>query len=129
LPLLSVLHGAVAILCLCALISLLATGAMFGLLLPASVPMWIAVIVMLFVYKICTWPLKAARRACYYGYGRPRWAWSFVFLLDAVIWLAVVAALLWLGSHYLPQVREAVRNIPSVAHDAVHQIKQWWKEK
>jgi phage shock protein PspC (stress-responsive transcriptional regulator) len=129
LPLLSVLHGTVAILWLCALISLLATGALFGLVLPASVPMWIAVLVMIFAYKIFVWPLKSARRACYFGYGRPRWAWSFVFLLDAVIWLAVMAALLWLGSHYLPQVGEAIRNIPSVVHDAIHQIKQWWSGK
>ncbi|HWZ95079.1 MAG TPA: PspC domain-containing protein [Opitutaceae bacterium] len=129
LPLLSVLHGAAAILWGCALISLLATGAVFGIVLSSIVPIWIAVLVMLIAYKIFVWPLKAARRVCYYGYGRPRWASPFVFMLDALIWLAVMAVLLWLGSRYLPQLGEAIRNIPSVAHDAVHQIRQWWTGK
>jgi phage shock protein PspC (stress-responsive transcriptional regulator) len=129
LPLLSVLHGVFAILWVCALISLLATGAVFGVGLSSSVPTWIAVLVIIIAYKIFIWPLKAARRACYYGYGRPKSARPSVFLLDALIWLAVVAASFWLGSHFFPQLCDAVRNIPSVAHDAVHQIKHWWHEE
>jgi hypothetical protein len=97
--------------------------------LSSSVPIWIAVLVMLIAYKIFVWPLKAARRACYYGYGRPKWARPSMFLLDALIWLAVMAAFLWLGSHFFSQLCEAIRNIPAVAHDAVHQIKQWWHGK
>jgi phage shock protein PspC (stress-responsive transcriptional regulator) len=129
LPLLSVLHGVFAILWVCALISLLATGAVFGIVLSSSVPIWIAVLVMLIAYKIFVWPLQAARRACYYDYGRPKWARPSMFLLDALIWLAVMAAFLWLGSHFFSQLCEAIRNIPAVAHDAVHQIKQWWHGK
>ena len=125
LPLLSVLHGVFAILWVCALISLLTTGAVFGVVLSSSVPIWIAVIVLLIAYKIFVWPLKAARGACYYGYGRPRYGGPFVFLVDALVWLAVLAAFFWLGSHFFPQLGEAIRNIPSVVHEAVHQIRQW----
>jgi hypothetical protein len=74
-------------------------------------------------------PLNAARRACYWGYGRPGWAWSFVFLLDAVVWLAIVAALLWLAIHYFPQLREAVQGIPSLAHQAADDVRAWCKGK
>ncbi len=129
LPLLSLLHGAAKVLWICALISLLATGAVFGLALPANVPVWVAALLLFIAYGILVGPLKVARRACYRGLGRPRWAWSFVFVLDAVVWLAVVAALLWLAVHYLPELREAVRSIPSLAHQAADDIRAWWKGK
>ena len=129
LPLISLLHGAAKILWICALISLLATGAVFGMALPVNVPVWVAALLLLIAYGILVGPLKVARRACYRGLGRPRWAWSFVFLLDAVVWLAVVAVLLWLAVHYFPELREAVRSIPSLAHQAADDIRAWWKGK
>ena len=127
LPLLSLLHGAATILWICALISLLATGSVFGLAPAAGVPVWVAALLLFMVYGTLTWPLKAARRACYRGFGRPMWAWSFVFLLDAVVWLAIVAALLWLAVQYSPELREAIRSIRPLAHQAVHDIRAWLK--
>jgi phage shock protein PspC (stress-responsive transcriptional regulator) len=129
LPFLSLLHGAAKILWICALIALLATGTVFGVALPANVPVWVAALLLCIAYGILVAPLKAARHACYWGGGRPRWVWSFVFLLDAVVWLAIVAALLWLAAHYFPELREAVRSIPSVAHQAADDIRAWCKGK
>ena len=129
LPFLSLLQGAATVLWICALISLLATGAVFGLALPASVPVWVAALLLLIVYGLLVGPLKAARRSCYWGLGHPRWAWSFVFLLDAVVWLAVVATLLWLAAHYFPELRDAIHGIPALAHQAADDIQAWWKGK
>jgi hypothetical protein len=129
LPLLSFLHGMATVLWICAMISLLATNTVFGLALPPSVPVWVAALLLFFAYGILVGPLKLARRACYWGYGRPGWAWSFVFLLDAVVWLAVVAALLWLAVHYFPELREAARSLPALAHQAADDIQTWWKGK
>ncbi len=129
LPLLSLMQGAATILFICALISLLATGAVFGLVLSTSVPVWVAALLLLMTYGILVGPLKLARRSCYWGLGQSRWAWSFAFVLDAVIWLAVVAALLWLAVHYFPELRDAMHGIPSVAHQAADDIRTWWHEK
>ena len=129
LPVLSLLHGAATVLWLCALISLLATGTVFGLALPASVPVWVAALLLFIAYGILVGPLKATRRSCYWGSGRPRWTWSFVFLLDAVVWLAVVAVLLWLAVHYFPELRDAVHGIPALAHQAADDIRTWWHGK
>jgi phage shock protein PspC (stress-responsive transcriptional regulator) len=52
LPLLSLLHGAATILWICALISLLATGTVFGLALPANVPVWVAALLLFIAYGI-----------------------------------------------------------------------------
>jgi phage shock protein PspC (stress-responsive transcriptional regulator) len=129
LPVLSLLHGVATVLWMCALISLLATGAVFGLALPANVPVWVAVLLLFIAYGILAGPLKIARRTCYRGWGQPGLALSFVFLLDAVVWLAVVAALLWLAFHYFPELREAVQSIPALAHQAADDIRTWWKGK
>ena len=129
LPLLSLLHGAATVLWICALISLLATATVFGQALPANVPVWLAALLLFIAYGILVSPLKAARRACYWGMGRSRWAWSFMVLLDAAVSLAVVAALLWLAVHYSPELREAVRSIPTLAHQAANDIQAWRQGK
>ena len=129
LPMLSMLHGTATVLWICALISLLSTGAVFGLALPANVPAWVAALLLFIVYAVFAGPLKIARRACYRGLGRAGWVWSLVFLLDAVVWLAVVTALLWLAVHFFPDLRQAVHSLPSLAHQAADDIRTWWKGK
>ncbi len=129
LPLLSLLHGTMTILWVCAMVSLLATGTFFGLALPANVPVWAAAILLFIAYGMLSSPLKLARRACYRGLGQPSWIWSFVFLLDAVVWVGIVAALALLAVHYFPELRDAVHNLPSVAHQAADDIQTWWKGK
>jgi hypothetical protein len=52
-----------------------------------------------------------------------------VFLLDALVWLAVAAALLWLGVHFFPELRDAVHGIPALAHQAANDIQTWWNGK
>ena len=129
LPVLSLLQGVATVLCMCALISLLATGTVFGLALPANVPVWVAALLLFIAYGILVGPLKIARRVCYRGGGQSGLAWSFMFLLDAAVWLVVVATLLWLAFHYFPELREAVQSIPTLAHQAVDDVQTWWKGK
>jgi phage shock protein PspC (stress-responsive transcriptional regulator) len=129
LPFLSLLQGAATVAWICAIISLLATGAVFGLALPANVPVWVAALLLLIAYGILVAPLKFARRACYWGLGQARWAGSLVVLMDAIVWVAVFAVLLWLAFHYLPELRDAVHTIPSLAHQAADDIRTWWHGK
>ena len=130
LPLFSVLHGALAIAWIASLISLLATGTLFGMSLPAGAPVWVAVLLLLFLYGFLVWPLKAARRAFYYGgFGGPHWAWPLVCVVDLLVWMAVAAVVVWLMFRYMPQAQEAIRHLPSVIHEAVNNIKEWWGRK
>lgn len=129
LPFLSLLNGLLMILFLCTLISVLATNTVFGRPLPGGLPVWGAAVVVLLVYGILAGPLKMARRACYRGTGSPGWSWSFVFLLDAVIWLGVVAALVCLAAHYFPEGRDAFHNLPSLMHQGADDIRRWWNQK
>ena len=129
LPFLSLLHGAVTVLFIIAMVSLLAKGSAFGLAVPAGVPVWAAALLLFIAYGILIGPLKIARRSIYYGPDQSGWAWSSTCFLDSVIWIAVVLALLWLAAYYLPDLRDAIHNLPSVAHRAADDIQSWWNGK
>ncbi len=129
LPLLSLLQGTMTILWICTIVSLLTSGTLFGLALPANVPVWVAALLAFIAYGMVSCPLKLARRACYRGLGQPSWVWSLVFLLDAVVWVGIVAAIVLLAAHYFPELREAIHNLPSIVHQAADDIGTWWKAK
>jgi phage shock protein PspC (stress-responsive transcriptional regulator) len=127
LPALSLLVGIATVVWVCASISLLATGTVFGQALPDNVPVWVAALLLFLTYAILAGPLKAARHMCYKGFGRPGGTWCLVFLLDAAVWLLVLATLLGLAVHYFPALREAVHGLPALAHQAHDDIRAWWK--
>jgi phage shock protein PspC (stress-responsive transcriptional regulator) len=127
LPFISIMHGLLAVLLVCAVITLLATGKVLGAALPVSLPVWLALLLMLFVYGMVSWPLKAARRAFYHGaFSGPLWTWPAALAIDWVIWLGVVALLLWLACQHLPTLQDALQAVPTVARDAAQSIRTWW---
>ena len=129
LPIISLLVGAATILWLCAFVSLLATGAVLGLVLPADVPVWLAAILLMVLYGMIVAPLKAARRWCYWGSAHGPWGWSFVHLLDALVRVAVLITLIVMAIHFLPQLRDAVQGVPAAAHQATVDVESWGKGK
>lgn len=129
LPVLSLLQGLLTVGWICAVISLLATGAVLGIALPLNVPVWVAALLLMIAYGILVMPLKAARQMCYWSLREQKWTWSLVFLADAVVWLLVVLALLWLGAHFFPEIRDAIQRFPGFAHQAADDIRNWWHSK
>jgi phage shock protein PspC (stress-responsive transcriptional regulator) len=128
-PLFSLLQAACVIAWLCALVSVLGTGTLFGLGLPAGVPVWAALLILLFAYGFMMWPLKMMRRACYYDLSGRRYRGPFVFFVDAVVWFAVAIFVAWLALHHLSQVREAIQNIPPTVQTGMDAIRDWWQHK
>ena len=54
---------------------------MFGLALPATMPLWVGILLVVIAYQLVAWPIKAVRYSCYYprppfGYGGP---WGGLF--------------------------------------------------
>lgn len=130
LPFVSLLRAIVAFLGIFAMISLLTTGAVFGLALPADVPTWVGAILILIAYQILAAPLKAIRRACYYygPYG-PGCGAASIFLWDSLIWLGFLVLLIWLANHYVPQAHEALENLSPALHRAWESIRAWWSPR
>jgi len=127
LPFVAALRAGLWLLCISALVSLLATGAVFGVPLPAGVPVWAGVLCLFVFYQFLAWPLKAWRHACFYSTTHgPHPAPPFIWGFDALIGIASLVLLLWVAGHHLPQIHEAIKNIPPVIHQAVEAVKTWW---
>ena len=127
LPLLALLRGLLAVVGLLALISLLVTHTVFGLALPAGMPLWVAVILLIVIYCIVAWPLKALRHASYWHAGRwPVLVPPVFWFADAVVALGCAVLLLWFIDRHVPQAHEALRALPAVLHHAIDTLKQWW---
>ena len=129
LPLFSLIHGALVVLWICALITLFSSGTILGVALPAGLPVWVAAIVLMICYGLISWPLKAARQAFYFGGPAAGAPFALFCLIDACIWIAVVGVLFWLAVHYLPQARDALHNIPSVIHEMIDSVRNWWHRR
>jgi phage shock protein PspC (stress-responsive transcriptional regulator) len=108
LPLLGIVSALLTVVWVIALLSLLATGAIFGWELPNDTPAWIAVLALIAAYAVVSWPLRAARYASYRTVTHPGW---FV-VWDGLLWLGMVALLSWLAFTYVPAVRELIHELP-----------------
>lgn len=127
-PVISVLLGAATIVWACAIISLLSTGAIFGMDLPSNVPVWVAAIGLLIAYGIIVGPLKVSRRLYYWSLGQSKnGGGSFVFLIDTVVGIVVAVILVLLAIRYFPELHQAISGFPTVVHQASNDIRTWWK--
>ena len=108
LPLIGIVSALLTVVWVIALVSLLATGAIFGWELPSDTPMLTGVLVLIALYAVVSWPLRAARYASYRSVTHPGW---FV-VWDSLLWLGMVALLSWLAFRYVPEVRELILDLP-----------------
>lgn len=130
LPIVSALRKILALVWIFAMVSLLSSGAVFGIPLPWGIPVWAGVLCLFVLHGLLVSPLKAVRRACYWSAARgPFYAPPFLYFLDALIGIGFVVVLLWGVVHHLPQIHDAIRNVPSVIHEAVAAVESWWARR
>ena len=100
-----------------AAVSLASTGAVHGWQLPETVPLWLGLVSLLFLYNAIVWPLHAARRASYYRLGGPDHARYEAF--DGVMSTLLGVAIVWAAYRYSPDIREWLRHLPDAWHNVV----------
>jgi hypothetical protein len=130
LPFVALLRAIVAVIAIFAIVSLVTTGAVFGIALPYAIPVWAGVIGLLVLWALVAAPLKALRHAWHYHatYGlRP--VPSFFWLGDTVIAVAGFLLMLFLIDRYVPQAHEALRQLPAALHQAADTAKAWWTSR
>jgi phage shock protein PspC (stress-responsive transcriptional regulator) len=125
-PILRLMSTLVALVCVFSLVSLLATGSVFGIMLPAGIPVWAGLLILIAAFWVIAIPLKFMRHALYYG-GRyePMYA-GWVHLWNAVAFLGFIVLLAWFAHRHSVQVHDAVRNFPHEVHRAVDSVREWW---
>jgi hypothetical protein len=100
-----------------AAVSLASTGSVHGWQLPETVPLWLGLVGLLFLYNAITWPLHAARRASYHRLGGPDHARYEAF--DGVMSTLLGVAIVWVAYRYSPDIREWLRHLPDAWHNVV----------
>jgi phage shock protein PspC (stress-responsive transcriptional regulator) len=129
LPFLNLAKVLITLVWIYASISLVASGTVFGLALPAEIPVWVGLIFLFVLFRFIVWPLRAARHAFYFRAGYwPRHCGSGGFL-DSFIAVGMLAVLVWAADRYVPSAHEALQNLPPAMHHAVDSLREWWAKR
>ena len=111
-PVLGICSAAFSLLWLVALISLVTTDAIFGWPLPNEMPMWMGILLLLVIYNMVAWPLRAVRRASIYTAAGHNYSAFEVW--GRVLWLGFLALFFWLAYRYIPEVNYIFNSAPEI---------------
>lgn len=111
-PFLSLTSAAFFWLSAFAALSLVAGREAYGIELPEDVPLWVGILIVVFLYNSLAWPLHAARRAAYQALGGPHH--SAIAALDGLVSVGFGILVVWFAYHNVPEVREFLRTLPDV---------------
>jgi phage shock protein PspC (stress-responsive transcriptional regulator) len=125
LPILAVAHVALFLVAAAMVISLVNTGAILQWRLPADVPLWAAVLILLVAYQIVVSPIRAAEHWTKYS-GPGMDPASFAFW-NAAAWLIGLAFVVWIASNHIPEIREFVQRLPELARAFAQAAREFFQ--
>ena len=112
-PIFFVINAALFVAFWVAIYSLATTGAILGWTIPPGMPFWVAALILFILFIVVTSPLSAARHLSYRAYGH----YPVFAIWSGLVWLSVVAFLLWIGSQHQAEIRDFVQNVPAMWRD------------
>jgi phage shock protein PspC (stress-responsive transcriptional regulator) len=93
-----------------ALVTLTTTGAIFGVSLIASMPLWVAALLLCLVYGLIASPLQHARQAIYMQRGGCQHPWFAAW--DGIFSVGLTAVIAWFAYTHVPQVHDFIQHFP-----------------
>jgi phage shock protein PspC (stress-responsive transcriptional regulator) len=124
-PIFGILSALLALLMAWAIVSVVMYGAFLGLAVPAGMPLWVAIVLIVLIFQMIRWPLRALRYALFFGYG-PRPLHPIAHFWNAIVGVVVILSIVWLFTHHPGQVHEFLNNLPHQLHQAADSAKAWW---
>ena len=115
-PFFGILSASLFVLFIFSLVSLVNTHTIFGWPVPAEIPLWGDILMLVAAYVVVSAPLHAVRHASAVAMRQaayPYAAWG------GFLWLTFALVLVWLASEHGPELREFFRNLPGV-WDSLH---------
>lgn len=113
-----------------ALISLLTTGAVFGILLPAGMPLWVGIVGLVILYNFMMLPVRALRQGAAGNGPRVSGCAPALFgLWDLAAFIGLVVVAVWLADRYVPPAHDFFMHLPSTLRHALDAVKDWWAQK
>jgi phage shock protein PspC (stress-responsive transcriptional regulator) len=120
LPLFGLVQFVLFFIMIAVLVSLVNTGEVLGWELDPDVPVWAAALIVLVAYQILASPFRAVQQwYAHAGEGQPA-AYAF---WNAVISLVALAAIVWIASDHIPEIREFLRRLPDVVRDFIWTVR------
>jgi hypothetical protein len=109
-----------------AIYSLVTRGSAFGIGLPAGVPLWVGIVVVVVLWKFVACPFKAMSWYATYPAGyRGGCHGPFGGFCDFLVGIAVLVLGVWFADHSIPQFHEALKQVPPLLHQAVDSVQRW----
>jgi hypothetical protein len=100
-----------------ALFSLATRHRLFGWPLPGDVPVWVPILVVIFVYRALVSPLHRARQAAYYG---TSFGAGWLALWGVLAWLAILSYFGWLAWHHWADVQYFFEQFTATLRDIIN---------
>lgn len=121
------INGLIALVAVWAIYSLVKTGAVFGVILPAEIPLWVGIVGLIVLWNIVAWPVKILQWGAWGGCGggRSRVSGPFGAFGDFLVGLCFLALIIWLADRYVPGCHEALKQLPALLHRGVDSVQQW----
>ncbi|HEY1793952.1 MAG TPA: PspC domain-containing protein [Opitutaceae bacterium] len=113
-----------------AILSLIFSGNVFGIFLPAGIPLWAGIVLLLVAISLIKWPLKEMRHGLsWHERGRHYWPSPFAQMINSFVWLSVVVAFLWWADHHSSSAHAAISELRNDAHRVVESLRAWWHSR
>jgi phage shock protein PspC (stress-responsive transcriptional regulator) len=126
--LVGIILSALSLLCVFTVISLILTGGVLGFFPPFGMPLWLAVILTIIVFKLIKWPFRVMRYGAYYG-GYGGYMGPFACLWHSVGWLLLVLLFVWFADHHWVLAHDILHRLSHAAHRTVDAIREWWAQQ
>ena len=115
LPLFGLVHLAMFLTVFAMVVSLVNTGRILDWSLPDGVPLWAAVLILMFGYQIVVSPIRAAHHWAARPQGAPGAQWLAFW--NAVVLMLGMAFALWIASNHVPEIREFAQRLGPLMRD------------
>ena len=129
-PVLSTLQAVFFFIAAVAVVSLLATGAVFGVPLPGNLPVWAGIVIIVLLYKLLVSPFKAIRHQyrCQ-AYGWPVYWHPFWEIWKGIVGLFIFVFALFVADRLIPGFHQVLLDFRAFLQHAFESLGQWWGQK
>jgi len=123
-PFIAVLNLLIGLVCVGALLSLILTGSVFGVILPAAFPFWLQIVLIVLFCRLISWPTSFMR----HGFYSHRWAYPnpLAHLVHTITWFALIVFGLWFLDRHTIHGHEILMRCKYELQEFAYQVRDWW---